>query len=140
MPTNYPGAQDTSITLPKPTGPVSSPAHELLHANEIDAILALEANAIVLATLVTKTTTYAILTTDNVILCNASGGAFTVTLPTAVSVTGKQYTIKKTDSTLNVVTVATTSSQTIDGATTNVIATPYESITVVSDGSNWMIV
>jgi len=55
-------------------------------------------------------------------------------------VTGKQYTIKKTDTSLNVVTVATTSSQTIDGVTTNVLATPYESITVLSDGANWNLI
>ena len=91
-------------------------------------------------TLVSKTTTYPILTTDCVVLCNASSAAFTVTLPTAASVTGKQYTIKKTDTSLNVVTVATTSGQTIDGYTTNVIATPYESVTVVSDGTNWNII
>ena len=84
-----------------------------------------------------KTTTYAILTTDQVVLCNASSGSFTATLPTAVGVTGKQYEIKKTDTSNYVVTVATTSSQTIDGFTTNVIAGGYESITVVSDGANW---
>ena len=45
---------------------------------------------------VSKTTTYAISATDNVILC--SGSAFTVTLPTAVGATGHIYIIQKTDS------------------------------------------
>ena len=89
------------------------------------------------ASVTTVTTTYAVLTSDDTIFCNAASSAFTVTLPTAVGASGKKYTVKKTDTTLNVVTVATTSSQTIDGYTTNVIATPYESIIVVSDGSNW---
>lgn len=85
-----------------------------------------------------QTTTYAILTTDNLVLC--SGSAFTATLPTASGVTGKQYTIKKTDSTLaNIITIATTSSQTIDGSTTTTLNTQYESITVISDGSNWQL-
>ena len=89
---------------------------------------------------VTKTANYSALTSDSVILCNASSGAFTVTLPTAASVLGKLYTIKKIDTSANVVTVTTTSSQTIDGAITNIVATPYESVTVVSDNSNWSIV
>lgn len=86
---------------------------------------------------VTKTTTYAILTTDVVVFTNAAAGGFTVTLPTAVGAAGKYYIIKKQDSTENVVTVATTSSQTIDGTGQWLISTPYQSITVLSDGSNW---
>lgn len=86
-----------------------------------------------------QTTTYAIQATDNVVLC--SGSAFTATLPTAVGVAGKQYTIKKTDSSLtNIITIATTSSQTIDGVTTTTLNTQYEALTVVSNGTNWSIV
>jgi hypothetical protein len=89
-------------------------------------------------TVVTKTTTYNIAATDGLILC--SGSAFTVTLPTAVGVTGETHRIKKTDSSLtNIITVATTSSQTIDGATTTTLNTQYEEIVVVSDGSNWQV-
>lgn len=88
---------------------------------------------------VSKTSTYAILTTDNVILVDGTS-AFTVTLPTAVGVTGKAYTIKRTDQTLaNAVTIATTSAQTIDGITTRKLMTQNESFTVISDGSNWFI-
>lgn len=90
--------------------------------------------------LVSKTGTYAILRTDNIILCDATSAAFTATLPTAVNFTGQTYTIKKTDSSVNAVTVGTTSSQTIDGSTTAVISTQYASITVVSDGANWSII
>ena len=48
--------------------------------------------------------------------------------------------LKKTDSSANAVTVGTTNSQTIDGATTNALSTQYASIEVVLDGSNWQIV
>lgn len=86
-----------------------------------------------------QTTTYAVLTTDSTIL--ASGSAFTITLPTAIGVTGKQYTIKKTDASLsNQITIATTSSQTIDGVTTRKVSTQFEQFTVVSDGANWNVV
>lgn len=87
-----------------------------------------------------KTTTYSIQASDTVVLTDASSGSFTVTLPTAVGVTGKLYIIKRTDQTLsNVVTVATTSSQTIDGNTTRTLNTQNEEWSVVSDGSNWLV-
>jgi hypothetical protein len=88
-----------------------------------------------------QTGTYAILTTDDFIPCNASGGGFTVTLPTAVSAAGKRYRIKSTHAqTTNVITIATTSSQTIDGVTTTTLNSQYEEVTVLSDGANWHII
>ena len=87
-----------------------------------------------------QTTTYAIQTSDNLVQVDGSGGAFTATLPTAVGVTGKVYNIKRVDNTpANAVTIATTSSQTIDGVTTRLLYTQYESVTLVSDGSNWVV-
>lgn len=86
------------------------------------------------------TTTYPITTSDEVVLASASGGAYSATLPNAVGVTGKVYTVKKTDSSVNAITIATTSSQTIDGVTTRTVTIQYESVTVVSDGSNWHII
>lgn len=86
----------------------------------------------------TKTANYTLTTNDNEILADATGGTFTLTLPTAVGNTGKVFYMKKIDSSANVVTVATTSSQTIDGSTTRNLATQNESWTVVSDGANWV--
>ena len=88
---------------------------------------------------VTKTGTYSILASDYVILCNTAPGSFSVTLPTAVGRTGQMYHIKKINSSINNVTIATTSSQTIDGDTSVVITTQYESYMVISDGANWSI-
>ncbi len=87
----------------------------------------------------TKTGTYGITGSDDVILADATSAGFTVTLPTAVGVT-KQFAIKKIDSSSNIVTVGTTSSQTIDGSTTAQIKVRYASITVVSDNANWNVV
>lgn len=87
-----------------------------------------------------KVTTYSITTSDDVILC--SGSAFTVTLPTAVGNTGKQFIIEKTDAVLaNIVTIATTSSQTIGagGGTSTTLNTIGETASLYSDGSNWQI-
>lgn len=74
------------------------------------------------------------------VACNALSAAFTVTLPTAVGVTGKTFHIKKTDTSAFAVTIATTSSQTIDGVATVAVYSQYDSITVYSDGANWMII
>lgn len=89
-----------------------------------------------------KTTTYAILASDSGVVCNAGVAGFTVTLPTAVGVSGKRYTIKKSlaDSSTNAVTIATTSSQTIDGSTTIDIITSGLCLEVQSDGANWRLI
>lgn len=85
-------------------------------------------------------TAYNILTTDYVVLGNITS-ARTYTLPTAASVAGKTYEIIYVPTSgIPVLTLATTSSQTIRGVTTFKLTTPYESIVVVSDGSNWQVI
>lgn len=69
-------------------------------------------------------------------LCNAAAGAFTITLPTAVN-SFTTYHIKKVDSSANTCTIATTNSQTIEGASTKVLSSQYSSVNVVSDNANW---
>lgn len=64
-------------------------------------------------------------------------GTTTLTLPTAVG-NSNQYAIKNTGSA--VVTVATTSSQTIDGSTIATMPVANSALTFVSDGANWFIV
>lgn len=85
------------------------------------------------------TTTYTILASDETILADASGGAFTVTLPTAVGITGKRYSIKKTDSSTNAVTVDGDGAETIDGDANFELALQDEVIGLVSDGTEWWI-
>jgi len=90
--------------------------------------------------IVAKTSAYSATNSDHVITCDASGGAFTVTLPDTNGRTGRVYHIKKTDSSGNAVTVDGDGSQTIDGSTTKAISVQYDSIMIVSDGSNWHII
>jgi hypothetical protein len=74
---------------------------------------------------------------DSVILVNSSGK--TVTLPDAAShCKGRIYSIKLTVS--GSATVATTSSQNIDGATTFSLSAQYKYVTVQSDGAQWWII
>lgn len=83
---------------------------------------------------VAKTTTYTATATDQVISCS---GTFTLTLPTAVGITGRIYTIKNTGT--GIITIATTSSQTIDGSTTLAGAIQNETYYLKSNGSNWEV-
>jgi hypothetical protein len=70
-------------------------------------------------------------------LVDVTGNTVTVTLPTSVGIDGKNYVVKNSGS--GVVTVSTTSGQTIDGSSSKTLRT-NDSIEIVSDGSNWNIV
>lgn len=83
-----------------------------------------------------KTTTYAVLEADQntLITGDVSGGGFTITLPNAVTVgNGWKVTIKKIDSSSNILTVAGT----IDGATNYTITSQNGGATFASNGTNW---
>lgn len=86
-----------------------------------------------------KTTTYAITNADEVLRYDTSGGGFTTTLPTAVGITGKTFTLKLTTAG-NILTVATTGAQTIDGMSSLKMATAGDFAIVQSDGANWILV
>lgn len=87
----------------------------------------------------TKTTNYSVTSVDSVLLCDATSGALTVTLPSAAGIAGRQYTIKRLNGGANAVTVAA-SGETIDGAATRSLLLQYESVAVVSDGANWWVI
>lgn len=79
-------------------------------------------------------------------LLDATGGAFIRTLPTAVGFTGV-YVLEAISAGVNLVTLATTSSQTIDtyasGALTlgtQLSGAPYRAVTLISDNANWRII
>lgn len=90
-------------------------------------------------TVVAKTATYAILDQDEVVLCNATGGAFAATLPTAVGRAGRSFLVKRTNSGGNAVTIASAGG-TIDGAASVSLASQYAFRRVASDGTNWHVV
>jgi hypothetical protein len=68
-----------------------------------------------------------------------ASGTITITLPTAIG-NDYFYTVKKTDSSANTITLNTTSSQTIDGGSSATLKVQYASITLISDGSNWNVI
>lgn len=83
-----------------------------------------------------KTATYTIDDQDCIINCTSN--TFTVTLPTSVGLTGQFFVIKNSGN--GIITIEADAAETIDGELFKVLAVQYESITVVSDGANWIIV
>ena len=89
----------------------------------------------------TKTgTSYTAVISDDYLIIDATAGAYTVTLYSAAISKGKELVIKKKDSSVNAVTINTVSSQNIDGGTSYVINTQYNSVTLVSDGTQFWII
>jgi hypothetical protein len=87
----------------------------------------------------TVTGAYTATSADETILADASGGAFTVTLPPAAGLVGKRFTIKRTSASNNVV-VDGNGSETIDGAGTKSLNSQYAFISIACNGANWFIV
>ncbi len=87
-----------------------------------------------------KTSTFT-LSTEMVVLVDASGGDIIITLPSASSNTHKVYYIKKVDSSGNVITLkGNIASETIDGEVSIDISFQYQYIAVICDGSDWFII
>lgn len=82
-----------------------------------------------------KTANYTAASNDYTIDCS---GTFDVSLPTAAGIAGKIYNIKNSGA--GVITVNPNGAETIDGGLTAVLSTTYESITIQSTGTNWIII
>lgn len=83
-----------------------------------------------------KTSTYTVDNEDCIVNCTS--GTFTVTLPTAVGLTGQYFVVKNSGT--GVITIDGDGAETIDGAANKILAVQYESMTVISNGANWIIV
>jgi hypothetical protein len=79
----------------------------------------------------TVTATYTVLSTDWCLLCDATGAAFTVTLPDSRLVLGQVFQIKRMNGGANAVTVGTAAGN-IDGAATFSLSAQYMCITVIA--------
>jgi hypothetical protein len=85
--------------------------------------------------IVNKTAAYTPTVLDYTINCTAN--SFTVTLPDSVGLSGKMYVIKNSGT--GIITINTTSSQTIDGSL-SVTISATEALQVQSDDANWIII
>lgn len=89
-----------------------------------------------------KTANYTVLSADlgKTILCDATSAAFTVTLLAAATAgDGFTVTVKKTDSSVNIVTIDGDGSETIDGSTTYLLRPDDESVTLICNGTAWFV-
>jgi len=84
-------------------------------------------------TTLTKTSTY-----YDIYFLDSSGGRVSITLPSAVNVKDKVYTFKKISSDTNGCSIVRVNTETMDGATTLTLTSQYDTIKLVSDGSNWI--
>ena len=88
----------------------------------------------------TETGNYTLTTTDERLLSNPSSGTATITLPTAVGLSGRSYFIKRVSTVSGArVLITTTSSQTIDGLVTQQLFAVNAWLEVVSNGTNWLV-
>lgn len=76
---------------------------------------------------------------DRIIKADATSGGITVNLPSA-SPNPVAYTIIKADASGNTVTVDPAGSQTINGSATRVLSAQWETVTLRSDGTNWIAI
>ncbi len=86
----------------------------------------------------TETANYTVLITDDLVICDTSSNNVTITLPTAVGNTGKQFYIKKISSAFRCF-IDGDAAETIDEELIQVLNSKHTSVTIVSDGTNWLI-
>jgi len=86
--------------------------------------------------------TYTILVTDYYIGADTSSNTITLTLPAASAAgSGKTYVIKDEggNAAANAITVDGNGTETVDGAATVDVTSPYGALNLYSDGSNWFV-
>lgn len=88
----------------------------------------------------TITASDSVVTTDDTILCDATLGNITVSLPAASTLNKRVFNIKKIDASVNTITIDANGAETIDGSLTQVISAQWTCITIHSNGSNWFII
>lgn len=88
----------------------------------------------------TTATPYTLTAANGILLVDATAGAKTVTVATAVGLNGTIFTVVKVDSSSNAVTFDPDGTETISGASTYALSGQYEAITFTSDGANWQVV
>lgn len=126
----------TMITLPDP--PVDP--SDVVNKAYVDFLFSLIGGAPLIPT-ISVNTNYSALPTDHTILVDATGGPVTITLP-ASHVDCQEYDIKDKFgvAAITPITIISADGDTIDLLPSFTLTTNYQSLTVVSDGTNWFSV
>lgn len=95
------------------------------------------------STVVSKTAAYTVTSSDSEVQVDATSAAVTITLPSVSSATTggtKSYKIKKTDNSLNAVTVTPATGDTIGGESTRVLTSQNDYVVIsTSSNNNWKV-
>jgi len=85
-----------------------------------------------------KTAAYTATVTDDILYVDTTT-AFTITLPTAATFSGRTLIIVKTTADFNACTIDADAAETIDGATTTTVNTQNEIVELYSNGTTWTV-
>ena len=83
---------------------------------------------------------YTALSTDDIVLVDASGGDVTITLPLVANNNGKVLRVKKDEGSANNVVIDGNGAETIDGSTSQTTNVPWTGWVIACNGSKWSIV
>ena len=85
-----------------------------------------------------KSADYTVTIDDELVKGDASSNNVTFTLPTAVGNKLLEIKIIRIDSSGNTLTIDVDGTETINGSLTKTLITQYDSVTLTSDGANWL--
>jgi hypothetical protein len=88
---------------------------------------------------ISATAALTLLAPQTAVLVDTTSGSVTLTLPAAGTVTGARLEVKKMVA-ANTLTLDGNASETIDGAATLAWTTQYQSYSLISTGTTWVIV
>lgn len=135
------GDMQTTVYDPTTVGGDAFDMGNMAEAADDKILTTIERNRIAAAyNVTTQTSAYTASASDSLILCNATSGTFTITLPAASGCLGVKFNIKKTDSSANNVIIDGHLSETIEGETTLTISTQGDSYTIQCSGTEWWII
>lgn len=78
--------------------------------------------------------------THSTVEVDTSGGNRIITLPTAVGIAGRAYTVKRATAGVNTLTVDGNGAETIDGALTVLLPNQWDVLRVQSNGATWLVI
>jgi hypothetical protein len=85
----------------------------------------------------TVTTSGNVQSGDYLLICDATAGSITITLPPAALVPGRIYAFKRISSGANTVTVDGYAAETIDGAASHSLTPQWNSLILMTNGVAW---
>lgn len=92
-----------------------------------------------LETITTQSANYTALTSDQIIAMDATSSALTLTLYAASGNSGRILKVKHIGTAYNAVTIDANASEEIDGETTQLLLAPNDEMTIICDGTGWLI-